>query len=140
MIYLDTSVVVPLFVAEPTSAAIDAWIAACDDTLVAADWLHTEFSSALSLRQRRGALTAEQAQLAHAEFAVFCAGGVRLVPVTRAMFMRAAALARDFASGLRAGDSLHLAAALETGVAAFVTADAVLATNAERHGLAVRRF
>lgn len=140
MIYLDTSVVVPLFIAEPTSAAVDAWIARCDDTLIAMDWLQTEFASAVSLRLRRGTLAALRADIAHREFAAFCAGGVRLVPASRAMFVRAAALAREASSGLRAGDSLHLAAALETGAREFATSDACLAVNAQRQGLTVLRF
>jgi uncharacterized protein len=39
------------------------------------------------------------------------------------------------ASGLRSGDSLHLAVALDIGASSLATADAVVAANAGRHGL-----
>lgn len=140
MIYLDTSVAVGLFVPESKSADIKAWFAACTDTLISADWLVTEFASALSIKERRGDLTAEIAQSAWAEFGVFCGTGLRLVPVNRETFQAAARLARDSASGLRSGDSLHLAMALEIGVAALATADNVLSANAQKYGLATIKF
>jgi predicted nucleic acid-binding protein len=140
MIYLDTSVAVGLFVPEAKTASIEAWFAACPDVLVSADWIVTEFASALSLKERRGVLTAGDAHAAWTEFGLFCGTGLRLVPVSRDAFEAAARLARDAASGLRSGDSLHLAMALELGVAAIATGDAVLEANARKHGLAVIGF
>lgn len=140
MIYVDTSVAVPLFVPEPASVAVDAWLEACSDPLVSSDWIVTEFASALSLKVRRGELTTRQAAAAWNGFGEFCQTGLRLLPVSRKAFDDAARLVRDAESGLRAGDSLHLAMALEAGAGGFATADDTLEKNAKVKGLNVNRF
>jgi uncharacterized protein len=140
MIYLDTSAAVPLFVPETSSAAVDAWMESCTDSLVSSDWILTEFSSALSLKVRRGELTPRQAAAAWKGFGEFCDTGLRLLPVSRKAFAEAARLVQDAGNGLRAGDSLHLAMALEAGAGGFATADATLGKNATAKGLSVNRF
>ncbi len=62
MIYVDTSVLVPLFVNEPLSSAVGDWYARETETLVATAWCVTEFASALGIKQRTGALDAHLAQ------------------------------------------------------------------------------
>ena len=52
--------------------------------------------------------------------------------VAPATFHRAAVLTLDAATGLRAGDSLHLAAALDAKAKNMATLDGVLAKNAKR--------
>ena len=47
-------------------------------------------------------------------------------------FHQAAMLTMDAATGLRAGDALHLACALQNKAKALVTLDIVLAKNAKR--------
>lgn len=140
MIYLDTSVAVPLFVPEPSSAAIDAWLESCTSPLVTSDWIMTEFGSALSMKVRRGEIDTKQAKAAWKGFEGFCQTGLRLLPISRKTFNEAAKLALTSSSGLRAGDSLHLAAALEIGTTGFATADATLEKNAKAKGLNVLRF
>lgn len=140
MIYLDTSAAVPMFVPEPASVAIDAWYEACAEPLIASDWIRTEFASALSIKERRGELTTRQARAAWKDFTAFCNAGIRLLPVSRPAFENAANMALDTASGLRAGDALHLASALEAGASGFATADMVLAGNAKAKGLDVKQF
>lgn len=140
MIYLDTSAAVPMFVPEPASADIDAWLESCTDQLVSADWIVTEFSSALSLKVRRGEITDDQAAAAWQAFSEFCASGLRLLPVSRRAFDAAGKLVRHAASGLRAGDSLHLAMAMEAGASTFATADSTLGKNAKANGLNVSSF
>jgi len=140
MIYLDTSVVVPLFVREPASEAVSEWFGANVDPLVAADWLVTEFASALSIKVRRGEVKPATAQQVWKEFDVICAGGLRLLPVSRNAFAEAARRVLETESGLRAGDSLHLAVALECGAKSMATLDANLEANAARQGLEIVRF
>lgn len=137
MIYLDTSAAVPLFVPEPSSERVAAWFAQCDELVVAGDWIVTEFASALALKQRRRELTIDQADAVWSEFEVFRTTGLRLVPVSRSAFASAARAMRDATSGLRSGDSLHLAIALEIGASGIATADATLAANARKHGLSI---
>lgn len=140
MIYLDTSAAVPLFVPEPASDAIDVWFEACPGPLVSSDWMLSEFASALSIKVRRGAINAKQARSAWKDFDSFCLTGLRLVPVGRNAFRVAAEMIREPASGLRAGDALHLAVALDIGASGLATADGVLADNAKAKGLDVNRF
>jgi predicted nucleic acid-binding protein len=59
--------------------------------------------------------------------------------VTRQAFREAARLAGDASSGLRSGDSLHLAMALEAGATKIVTADGILQRHAETFGIGVIR-
>lgn len=132
MIYLDTSAAVPLFVPEPASVAVDAWFEGCAESLVSSDWIVTEFASALAIKERAGMLAAKDARDAWREFEAFCGAGLRLLPVSREVFREAAALARQHGHGLRAGDALHLAAALKAGAKCLATLDAMQADNARR--------
>ena len=132
MVYLDTSVVVPLFVAEPLSDQVDRWFSVCDVPVVSSDWIITEFASALSLKERSGALAARDAKAAWRSFESFVQSGLRLMPVSRDTFAAAAKMTREPAHGLRAGDALHLAAALEMGAQTIATLDAVMTANATR--------
>ena len=140
MIYLDTSAAVPLFVREPASKAVDAWLESCTDPIISSDWIVTEFASALSIKVRRGEINARQARAAWKDFDAFCNSGLRLLPVSRKAFRQAAMMALNAPSGLRSGDSLHLAMALEAGASGLSTADDTLENNAKAKGLNVIRF
>ena len=140
MVYLDTSVAVALFVPEPTSDAAEAWFASSTDKLVSSDWLLTEFASALSIKVRHKEIAKTQATAVWKAFAEFTRSGLQLLPVSRNAFEQAALLVRNVASGLRSGDSLHLAMAIEAGATAIATTDRNLAKNAKANGLAVERF
>ena len=58
MVYVDTSVLVPLFLNEPHSAAASDWYAREKSELVAAAWCVPEFASSLGIKQRTGAIDA----------------------------------------------------------------------------------
>ncbi len=135
MIYVDTSAIVALLTVEPKTQAVMAWYAGLREVPYCADWLLTEFSSALSIKMRARQVTEDQARMVRKEFKVLTAGGLRLVPVSRAAFKRAADLVKPHRFGLRAGNSLHLAVALELGVSHMATLDRTLANNAEQKGL-----
>ena len=135
MVYLDTSIAVALFIPEVKTASVKEWFALCSDPIVSADWIVTEFASALSLKERRGDIPAHAARALWLEFESFRGTGLRLVPVSRKAFDDAAQMTRDAASGLRSGDSLHLAVALDIDASSLATADGVLAAKAKRHGL-----
>ena len=132
MIYVDTSALVALIVREPGSAAVAAWYTAAKSELVSAAWCVTEFGSALGLKQRTGQLDAAQARAAWERFERLVANDVRLLLVETADFHRAAMLTLDAASGVRAGDALHLACAERAGARELVTLDAVMAKNARQ--------
>jgi predicted nucleic acid-binding protein len=132
MVYVDTSVLVPLFIDEPHSEAVADWYAREKQPLVAAVWCLTEFASALSLKQRTGAIDAAQARAAWKGLERLVASDLRLLPVEPADFHRAAALMLEAATALRAGDALHLACAEAAGARRMATLDEALGRNAKR--------
>jgi predicted nucleic acid-binding protein len=132
MLYVDTSVLVALCTVEPKTADVLKWYAACTDELASATWCVTEFASALGIKQRTGQLTKAQAQTAWIQFERICANDLQLLPVEATTFHKAAMLTMDAAAGLRAGDALHLACAIDAKAQGIVTLDAVMAKNAKR--------
>ena len=140
MIYLDTSAAVPLFVAEHSSELVDRWLSECDVPVVSSDWMVTEFASALSIKERLGALAAKDAKVAWRSFETFCQSGLRLAPVSRNAFEVAAKLVREPSYGLRSGDALHLAVAKEIGAKIISTLDATMASNAKRLKMKIVEF
>jgi hypothetical protein len=140
MVYLDTSVAVSLLTPENNSKSVLTWLADSNDTLLSCDWIKTEFSSALSIKRRLGQLTNAQHKATQQEFNYFIQSGVRLAPVTREMFEFAAELVSQPGTTLRAGDALHLAAALAIGAKAMATLDSNLAKNSKKLGLQLVHF
>lgn len=135
MIYTDTSMLVALLTAEPHSPHVVAWFAANTEPLVSADWCAVEFASALAAKQRARQLRPAHARAAHQNFEALTAGGLRLLPVSRASFLRAAILAKPARDGVRAGDALHLAVALDAGAKALAGLDRTMNASAHRLGL-----
>lgn len=66
------------------------------------------------------------------QFERMCASDLQLLPVDHSTFHHAALLALDVKSGLRSGDALHLAAALDARVNGMTTLDDSLAKNARQ--------
>jgi len=140
MIYVDTSVIVALLTVEPGTQDVTTWYADLRDTPTSSDWLLTEFSSALSIKLRTGQINEANAKRVRKEFEILVVGGLRIVPISRKAFGRAAELVKPHVRGLRAGDSLHLAIALEMGASYIATLDKVLAANAKRSGIKLIEF
>jgi len=137
MIYLDTSIVIPLFLPQPETVVVETWFRELHEMPVSSDWLAVEFSSAIARNAREGKLRPAQITALRKAFDEFAAGGVRLSPIGRDAFADAAALVSTPAHGLRAGDALHLAAARALGADILATFDAILSHNAKRLGIQV---
>lgn len=135
MFYVDTSVLVALCTNEAKTADVVNWYAACADELASAAWCVTEFASALGIKRRTGQLTESQAQAAWVNFERMCANDLQLLAVEAITFHKAAMLTMNVAEGLRAGDALHLACAMQAKATGMVTLDALMAKNAKRHKL-----
>jgi predicted nucleic acid-binding protein len=133
MLYVDTSVLVALCTNEARTIDVIRWYESCTDELASAAWCVTEFASAMGLKQRSGQLNEEQAQAAWMQFERVCANDLQLLPVETMTFHKAAVLTMKSAAGLRAGDALHLACAMEAKAKGLVTLDVVLAKNAQNH-------
>lgn len=132
MLYVDTSVLVALCTHEAKTAATGDWYANCTEELISAAWCVTEFASALGIKQRTGQITAEQAQSAWRQFERIGANDLELLPVDTALFHHAALMTLDPTAGLRAGDALHLACAVQAKAKGMVSLDAVLMKNAKQ--------
>ena len=133
MLYVDTSVLVALCTNEAKTIDVVRWYENCTDELASAAWCVTEFASAMGLKQRTGQLSEEQAQSAWMQFERVCANDLQLLPVEIMTFHKAAVLTMKSATGLRAGDALHLACAMEAKAKGLVSLDVVLAKNAQNH-------
>jgi len=135
MVYVDTSVIVALLTVEPKTQDVTAWFAGLRDAPTCSDWLLTEFHSAISIKLRTRQISAANAKRVRKAFELLVDGGLRMVPVSRAAFSQAAIMTQQHAHGLRVGDSLHLAVALELGASHMASLDETLAANAQRNGM-----
>ena len=132
MIYLDASVVVPIFVVEATSPRLDVWLATHPDICLS-PWTVAEFSSALSHHQRTGRLAPDEREAAEDGLDQWLAQGVRLLDVGSDDVRAARTLIR-FDPLLRTPDALHVALAERFGLS-LATYDQRLAASAARIGI-----
>jgi predicted nucleic acid-binding protein len=124
MRYLDTSVLVPLFLPEEASERIQRWFEAQGaEGLAISDWTLSEFSSALGLKVRAKALKAAQAQMAEDLLARLATDSLQVLTPGRTDYACAGTFLRQYALGLRAGDALHLAIAHNAGAEAVYSLD-----------------
>ncbi|MEW6039641.1 MAG: type II toxin-antitoxin system VapC family toxin [Pseudomonadota bacterium] len=135
MIYADTSVWVGLLTKETGTSRVEQWFGSNSEPLLSADWTLTEFHSAIAIKTRTGQISADQAEEVLAFFERLSAGGLSLIPVSRAAYRAAAELVDDYRQGLRGADALHIAVAQELGLQRFATLDGNQAVNAKRLGL-----
>ena len=132
-LYLDTSVLVSAFVQDEHSEWAAALLIRRADVVVSR-WVEAEFSSALGLRVRSGAMKADKRDQIEAEFDGWRLGRdeCRLDDLD---FVRCRALLRD-GLRLRTPDALHLAVVLRHGFD-LATLDKELAAAARLKGVEV---
>ena len=68
MIYVDTSALVPVFIREPKSEAVIAWLESSGERLAISEWSLVEFASAAAIKVRTGQAAAALAQQATARW------------------------------------------------------------------------
>ncbi len=140
MIYVDTSVWVALYVNEVHTDRVQHWMASHEvNELASAEWVKTEYASALSVKKRRGDLDDDRFTRAHHGFAEICAGGPCWLEVQTADFLAAAGYCVAADSRLGAGDALHLAVAVRCRCKAVLSLDHVMNDCAPSLGLEVIR-
>jgi predicted nucleic acid-binding protein len=134
MAYLDSSVVVSLFVRDVHAERVKRWLAA-DPPVWISQWTVAEFTSAMSHYVRSRRLTEGERDRAESEFDRWLARREAPLPVANEHYAEARALMRADVS-LRAPDALHLAVAREHRMV-MATLDGVLAAAAKRAGVTV---
>ncbi|MDP2784262.1 MAG: type II toxin-antitoxin system VapC family toxin [Sulfurimicrobium sp.] len=116
MLYFDTSFIAPLYIPEPNSDEVRQLTYTLSQEYIAiSEWTCVEFSSMVARRVRMQQLRENAAhgllaafeRIAHTQFVI-------LTP-SQADYRLADLFLRNFASGLRAGDALHLAIARNNG-------------------------
>jgi len=137
MLYLDTSIVLGLFIREPMSQSIGNWLASRRQTLAFSDWGLTECASALGIRLRRGELDADAATHVYAAIATFVSESCEFITCTGHHQTEAQRILTRFDLPLRAGDALHLAIG-QHAQAAVVTCDKQLLIAAKAIGAKAR--
>ena len=122
VVYVDTSALGALLIAQPETEALVEWLDQADATLVSSDLLETELRR-LAVREGR-----DQAKVS----AIL--DGVSLAALDRATYRSAGLLPMSY---LRTLDALHLEAAIRLDADAILTYDHRLAQAASATGLAV---
>jgi len=135
MTYLDTSVLVPLYVNESGSMEARKLVATLPSSeLAISEWSQTEFASAVGIRVRTRHLNKEAGVEIVRAFHHLATRAMTLLPVEAEDFALASEYLSRFELGLRAGDALHLAIASNHGASVY-SSDQVMLKCARRLGI-----
>jgi predicted nucleic acid-binding protein len=124
MLYLDTSFVAPLVIAEDTSNAVEAFVLKLKPGELATSlWTQVELASLVSRKIRMGELSTAEAEAVRRELDRMLSESFELLVPSAADFAAAAKYLEVPKTGLRAGDALHLAIAANHGARKILTLD-----------------
>ena len=124
MVYLDTSFIAPLVIAENSSDAVEAFVLKVrPGELTTSMWTQVELSSMVSRKVRMGDLSDSQAEVVRREFDRVLGESFEMLAPTAADFAAAAKYLEIPKTGLRAGDALHLAIAANHRAKRILTLD-----------------
>jgi predicted nucleic acid-binding protein len=137
-VYLDTSVLVPLFLPDPFAERAKRFLGTGPAQVVVSDFVAAEYSSIVGIRVRIGALTQSAARMAFSNFDNWC-GDYAADVETEAADIRAASLfLRRLDLTLRTPDAISLAIAQRLG-ANLATFDSKMSACAGKLGIPVVR-
>jgi len=137
MIYCDTSLLVAGLTVEQDSLRVQSWLTSQPEgRLCISHWVISEFSSALSIKLRRGDMQVSQRERIAGNWRVLQRDYLTILPVTPQAFDLAAKFCDRHETGLRSGDALHLAIASLEGHT-LATLDKAFAAAAVEVGVAL---
>lgn len=140
MLYFDTSTLMPYYRPEPLSSKIQATLLKAKEPVVISPLVEVEFASILARLVRMRELDARGADAIQAAFSQDIASSCyQVLGLTSAHYKQARDWLIERKTPLRTLDALHLAVAHASN-ARLVTADAILASAARKHGVGVRFF
>ncbi len=126
MIYLDTNLVVALCAAERDSDRVESALAAASgEAFCISEWTRVEFTSAVGIKYRNRELTEPLARRALADYYEAFEAGVTVITPSRDDYILAAFYLQDLRSGLRGGDALHIAVAVNAKTTRLLTLDRI---------------
>jgi predicted nucleic acid-binding protein len=134
MHYLDTSVLVALYLPEPMNSRVQK-LCSRSDGIAISGLSEVEFHSVLARRVRMNELAKGDALKVLSQFKVHADGGFyRMIAIEQRDYMLARDWLATFRTPLRTLDALHLAVAFSHGLAV-LTADKVFAASARHFGV-----
>ena len=133
MFYLDTSFLVPYFIPEKASRAVEKFLSSIKtEELAISQWTRTEFVSALGIKIRTQRFSEDAARRALAAFDEIAGQYFTVIQIMERDYLLAAEFLLQWSLGLRAGDALHLALAKNHGAKRIYSLDKSLVKAASR--------
>ena len=140
MVYLDTSFIAPLVIAEDSSDAVEAYVLKLKPgEMTTSLWTQVELASLVSRKLRMGEFSGAEADAVRAEFDRVLSESFELLLPKAPDFATAARYLETPGTGLRAGDALHLAIAVNHGARQILTLDMGLIDAGRQMTLPVTR-
>ena len=136
MFYLDTSVLVAAYVREEHTERVLGWLSrnGAAGANAISEWTITEVASAMSIKLRTGQIAIEGRNAALNDIMVMVEELLITLPIHGEHFRSATMFVKQYTTGLRAGDALHLAVA-SSNAATLCTLDRRMASAAELLGV-----
>ncbi|MGD9322868.1 MAG: type II toxin-antitoxin system VapC family toxin [Desulfobacterales bacterium] len=127
MVYVDTSVIVKLYIKEEYSQELSSWLKENDEAIPLTSFHELELINAIHLKQFRTEITLEKTRLIMKRFEEHEKSGIYYRPQLdwSDIFIHAIDLSKNHSSsiGSRALDILHVASALSINTDRFLTLD-----------------
>lgn len=124
MVYLDTSFIAPLVLAEDNSDTVEALVMKVKPGQLATGmWTQIELASLVARKLRMGELSVTEAEAIRSEFRQLLEESFKILLPTAADFATASQFLEMPKTGLRAGDAFHLAIAANHGAKKILTLD-----------------
>ena len=144
MLYVDTSVIVKLYIKEECSLEVSQWIRRNNEAIPLTRFHELEFTNAIYLKQFRAEMTNEQVLLVLSKFDEHQRRGVYYRPqinwTDTINFALGLSQSNTKTTGSRSLDIFHVASALAIKANRFLTLDKRQSALAELAGLTIENF